>query len=151
MSVRAATEADLGEIAALIAELADFEESADEVALDPEDLRRHLFGPSPAAHVLVAHPPGHPDEVAGMALWFRTYSTWVGRPGVWLEDLFIRPAHRRAGLAGELMAALAEHSEGRVEWAVLDWNTQAIAFYDGMGAAPVPGWTRYRWVPGPDR
>ncbi|MCU4183950.1 GNAT family N-acetyltransferase [Acidiferrimicrobium sp. IK] len=148
MPVRNATEDDLDEICAMVKELADFEESGDEVDLDPEDLRRHVFGPDPAAHVLIAHPAGDPGTVAGMALWFRTYSTWVGRPGVWLEDLFVRPAHRRAGLARELLDALAARTDGRVEWAVLDWNRGAIDFYDGLGAKPVEGWTRYRWLPG---
>jgi GNAT superfamily N-acetyltransferase len=148
MPVRAAMEDDVPEICAMVRELAEFEEAAGEVALDPEELRLHLFGPEPAAHVLIAHPTAEPGAVAGMALWFRTYSTWVGRPGIWLEDLFIRPEYRRLGLAGELMDGLASRTGGRVEWAVLDWNLGAISFYDGLGARPVPGWTRYRWLPG---
>lgn len=148
MPVRDATEDDLTEICAMVQELADFEESGDEVALDPEDLRRHVFGPEPAAHVLIAHPVAQEGAVAGMALWFPTFSTWVGRPGVWLEDLFVRPAHRRCGLARELMEALATRTEGRIEWSVLDWNRGAIDFYNGLGAQPVDGWTRYRWRPG---
>ena len=147
MSVRAATEDDLDEICAMVRELAEFEQAAGEVALDPDDLRRHVFGPDPAAHVLIAHPDGDAETVAGMALWYRTYSTWVGRPGVWLEDLFIRPAHRRAGLGRQLLDELGRCSEGRVEWAVLDWNDGALAFYGGIGARPVDGWTRYRWLP----
>ncbi len=148
MPVRDAVEADLDEICAMVRELAAFEGAGDEVTLDVEDLRRHLFGPQPAARVLVAHPAGGPGTVAGMALWFPTYSTWLGRPGVWLEDLFIRPAHRRSGLARELLDVLAATTEGRVEWSVLDWNLGAIAFYERLGARPVDGWTRYRWLPG---
>jgi GNAT superfamily N-acetyltransferase len=152
MTVRDATITDLGQIAAMIVELAAFEGSPGEVTFDADELGHHLFGPEPAARVLIsepsAEPRGEPPTVAGMALWYPTFSTWVGRPGIWLEDLWVRPAHRRAGLAGELMAALAARTTGRVEWSVLDWNLDAIAFYDGLGAVPVPGWTRYRWGPG---
>lgn len=132
----------------MIVELAAFEQAADEVAFDRDELGAHLFGASPAAHVLIAEPEeGKGSAVAGMALWYPTFSTWLGRPGVWLEDLYVRPPYRRRGLAGELLAALAERSSGRVEWAVLDWNRDAVAFYDRLGAEPVPGWTRYRWIP----
>lgn len=147
MPVRAATEDDLDEICAMVHELAEFEQAPDEVALDPEDLRRHVFGPDPVAHVFIAYVEDDPARAAGMAVWYRTYSTWVGRPGVWLEDLFVRPEYRRLGLARQLLDALADRTEGRVEWSVLDWNEGAIAFYDGLGAAPVPGWSRYRWTP----
>jgi GNAT superfamily N-acetyltransferase len=148
MTVRDATPDDLDEIEAMIRELADFERSAGEVAFDPDELRRHLFGPDPAAHVLIATvPAGGGEVVAGMAVWFRTFSTWVGRPGIWLEDLVVRPRHRRHGLATELLDALVARTDGRVEWQVLDWNSGALAFYDGLGAAPVTGWTRYRLDP----
>lgn len=149
MTVRDATPTDLGDIAAMIVELAEFEGSPEEVNFDHDQLGHHLFGPDPAARVLIAHPDGQPGQAAGMALWYPTFSTWVGRPGIWLEDLFVRPAHRRTGLAAQLMAALAATTSGRIEWSVLDWNGDAIAFYDGLGAAPVPGWTRYRWGLGP--
>ncbi|MGH8918935.1 MAG: GNAT family N-acetyltransferase, partial [Actinomycetes bacterium] len=119
----------------------------DEVVLDRDEVGRHLFGADPAAHVLIAEPATQPGTTAGMALWYRTFSTWVGQPGIWLEDLFVRPAFRHQGLAGELLAELAHLSDARVEWAVLDWNRDAMAFYDGLGARPVEGWTRYRWVP----
>jgi GNAT superfamily N-acetyltransferase len=149
MTVRDATAADLVEIGSMIRELADFEKSAGEVAFDPEDLERHLFGADPAAHVLIAAVPGPSAEVvAGMALWFRTFSTWLGRPGIWLEDLFVRPQHRRLGLATELLAALAARTDGRVEWQVLDWNQAAVTFYEELGARAVTGWTRYRLDPG---
>ncbi len=147
--VRTARPGDLDEICALIVELAAFEESGAEVAFDRDAIGHHLFGASPAARVLLASPADGPDVVAGMALWFPTFSTWVGRPGVWLEDLFVRPQFRRQGLAAELLKELGRLTEGRVEWAVLDWNRDAITFYDGLGARPVPGWTRYRWVPEP--
>jgi GNAT superfamily N-acetyltransferase len=146
MTIRDATPRDLAEIMAMIHELAEYEESAHEVAFDATELERHLFGAEPVAHVLVAEVgDGH---VAGMALWFRSYSTWLGRPGIWLEDLFVRPAHRREGIGRQLVQALRARTEGRVEWAVLDWNQPAIDFYRSLGAEPVDGWTRYRWEPG---
>jgi GNAT superfamily N-acetyltransferase len=149
MTVRDANPTDLDQIGTMIRELADFEESADEVLFASADLERHLFGPDPAAHVLIATvgPPGR-EVIAGMALWFRTFSTWVGRPGVWLEDLYVRPEHRRLGLASELLAGLAARTDGRVEWQVLDWNRGAVDFYERIGATPVAGWIRYRLDPG---
>lgn len=148
MVVRDAAPADLPEIEAMIVELAAFERAADEVGFDSATLGAGLFGPEPSAHVLIASPPDQSAVTAGMAVWYRTFSTWLGRPGIWLEDLFVRPEYRRQGLARQLLDALAERSEGRVEWAVLDWNDAAIAFYDGLGASPVSGWIRYRWAPG---
>jgi len=143
--VRDAVPADLDEICLLIRELAEFEQAAGEVAFDAVALGQHLFGPAPVAHVLIAEPADQPGVVAGMALWYRSFSTWVGRPGVWLEDLFVREEHRKQALATELLAALEERSEGRVECAVLDWNRSAVALYERFGAEPVEGWTRYRW------
>ncbi len=134
----------------MIVELAEFEQAPDEVAFDHDVLAEHLFGPDPAAGVLIATADGAAERVGGMAVWFRTFSTWLGRPGVYLEDLFVRPEFRRLGLARQLLDALAERSEGRVEWSVLDWNSEAIAFYARLGATPVGGWTRYRWLPGSD-
>ena len=148
MTVRDATRADLDEIAAMIVELADFEGAPDEVSFDRPGLEAHLFGATPTGRVLIAHPDDDPATVAGMAVWYPTFSTWVGRPGIWLEDLFVRAAHRRRGHASALLAGLAERTTGRVEWSVLDWNAGAIAFYDGLGARPVTGWTRYRLDPG---
>ena len=93
-----------------------------------------------------------------MALWFPTFSTFLGRPGIWLEDLFVRPAHRGDGYGKALLTTLMAMSPGRVEWTVLDWNQPSIDFYHSLGAEPVDGWTRYRWVappapppPAPDR
>jgi GNAT superfamily N-acetyltransferase len=143
--IRPAVPTDLPEIAALIRELADYEEMSDEVVWDLPQLERQLFGPSPAAHVLLAETDD--GQVAGMALWFRTFSTFLGRSGIWLEDLYVRPEHRRGGFGLALIQELRTLTDGRVEWVVLDWNTSAQTFYDGLGAAPVPGWTRYRWLP----
>ena len=142
--LRDAVESDLEEIVALIRELAEYERLAHEVALDEDEVRTHLFGPAPAARVLIAEQDG---EVAGMALWFPTFSTFLGRPGIWLEDLFVRPQHRGSGLGKALLLALRERTDGRVEWNVLDWNQPSIDFYDALGARPVQGWTTYRWLP----
>ena len=144
--IRNAVEGDLDEIRALIAELAEYEHAADEAVATVDDLRHHLFGPTPAASVLIAE--SDDGAVAGFALYYPTFSTWLGRPGIWLEDLFVRPQHRKHGLGFALLTALRELTDGRIEWAVLDWNEPSIRFYDALGARPVAGWTRYRWERG---
>ena len=145
MTIRPATADDLAEIAALIRELGAYEELAHEIEwTDAEQLAEHLFGPSPTAHVLIAETDA--GDVAGMALWFPTFSTFLGRPGIWLEDLFVRPTFRGGGYGKALLTALMAMSPGRVEWTVLDWNQPSIDFYRALGAEPVDGWTRYRWV-----
>ena len=97
-----------------------------------------------------ADPPGSP--AVGIAVWFPTYSTFLGRTGIWLEDLFVLPDHRGTGIGLALLQHLFERAgDGRVEWAVLDWNEPSIAFYERQGARPVSGWTRYRWVSGRPR
>lgn len=145
MPVRPATDADLDEICALIRELAVYERLEHEVVFDREEMGRHLFGPDPAAWVLVAE--REDGEVVGFALWCRTFSTFLGRPGVWVEDLFVRPEHRGQGHGLALLHALRSRTDARVEWAVLDWNESSIRFYRALGAEPVEGWTRYRWLP----
>ncbi len=142
-ALRPAGPDDVGEILAMIRELATFEELADQVVCTAEDLERALFGPDAAVRVTLAEVDG---AVAGHALWFRTFSTFLGRTGIWLEDLYVRPAYRRRGVAAQLLGHLKATSEGRVEWTVLDWNADAIAFYRGLGARPLEGWTTYRWV-----
>lgn len=142
MTIRDATADDLPEIVALIRELAAYEEAADEVTLDEAEVAEHLFGPAPAASVLIAETDG---QVAGFALYFPTFSTWLGKRGLWLEDLFVRPECRKRGLGLALLQELRARTDGRVEWAVLDWNQPSIDFYEALGARPVEGWTRYRW------
>jgi GNAT superfamily N-acetyltransferase len=141
--IRDATPADLHEICALIHELAAYEQLAHEVELDEAEVGRWLFD-ARVASVLIAE--ADDGTVAGMALWFPTFSTFLGRPGIWLEDLFVRPEHRGRGLGLALLQSLRAMTDGRVEWAVLDWNEPSIRFYESLGARPVDGWTRYRWT-----
>lgn len=143
-TIRDARPDDLDDIVDMVIALAEFERMADRVELDPAEFGRHLFGSDPAAAVLIAEVDG---AVAGMALWFRTFSTFLGRPGIWLEDLFVRPAARGNGVGGALLRHLRTLTDGRVEWNVLDWNTSAIAVYDAIGAVPdAEGWIAYRWT-----
>jgi GNAT superfamily N-acetyltransferase len=142
VTVRDARSDDLDEICSLIVELATYERAPHEVKFERDVMAGHLFGPDAVASVLIAE--ADDGAVAGMALWYPTFSTWVGRPGIWLEDLFVRPEHRGAGHARALLDALAERTTGRIEWSVLDWNDLAIGFYRSLGAAPVDGWVRYR-------
>jgi GNAT superfamily N-acetyltransferase len=143
--IRGATEEDVPEILRLIRELAVYEREPDAVATTEEDLHTWLFGVDPAAHVLLAEVDGRP---VGLALWFRTFSTWTGQPGIHLEDLFVEPEHRGSGLGKSLLVALARIAVfmgyRRLEWVVLDWNTPSIAFYEALGARPMKEWTTYR-------
>jgi GNAT superfamily N-acetyltransferase len=115
------------------------------VELTPERLHAALFGPSPAAFCHVAEADG---QVVGMALWFVNFSTWLGVHGIYLEDLYVRPTHRRAGLGRALLETLArvavDRGYGRLEWAVLDWNEPAIAFYQSIDAVAQDEWTVHR-------
>lgn len=143
--LRAATLDDVPDILRCIRGLAEYERLAHDCVASEALLHETLFGKSPAAEVVLAT---HGEETAGFALWFRSYSTFLARPGIYLEDLFVFPSHRGHGLGRRLLAHLARtaiaRSYGRVEWAVLDWNVDAIRFYESLGAAPVGDWTRYR-------
>jgi GNAT superfamily N-acetyltransferase len=141
--IREAGPDDLDTIVGLVRDLAQYEQLEEEMVSTAEDFRLALFGPSPVARVSLA--VADTGEVAGMALWFPTFSTFLGRPGIWLEDLFVRPAHRGRGHGRALLEHLRSRTGGRVEWAVLDWNQPAIDFYRGLGARPLDGWTTYRW------
>ena len=143
MAIRPAQPDDLGEICALIRELADYEDLAHEVVLDEAEVGRWVFDEQ-VASVLIAETDD--GAVAGMALCFATFSTFLGKPGIGLEDLFVRPEHRGQGHGLALLQALRSMTDGRVEWAVLDWNEPSIRFYESLGARPVDGWTRYRWT-----
>jgi GNAT superfamily N-acetyltransferase len=146
VAVRDAVPADLPIIASLVRELADYEQLSHEVVFDEAEMGRWLFGAAPAAHVLVATQGG--DEIVGMALYHGTFSTFLGKPGIWLEDLFVRPAARGQGHGRALLEALMARTPGRLEWAVLDWNEAAMGFYRQLGARPVEGWARWRWAAG---
>jgi GNAT superfamily N-acetyltransferase len=141
--LRDATPADLDEIVALVRELAEYEREPGAVVLDPEVFAAHVFGPDAVARVLIAE---HDGAIAGMACYFRTFSTWLGRDGIWLEDLFVRPQYRRHGYGRALLDELQTRTTGRIECAVLDWNNPAHTFYRAIGAAPVEGWTIWRWA-----
>ena len=143
--IRPATAADVPTIAQLIRDLAEYEKLSNEVVLDEAKLARDLFGSRPFAEVLLAEDGG---AVVGFALFFHNYSTFLGQPGLYLEDLFVKPAARGRGLGKALLVALAklavERGCGRVEWSVLDWNEPSIAFYKSLGAKPMDEWTVYR-------
>jgi GNAT superfamily N-acetyltransferase len=146
MTVRSATPADIDAIVELVGDLAEYEHARDQVELTPELLRAGLFGPDAAASAHVAEDAS--GRVVGMALWFRTYSTWTGVAGIHLEDLYVRPEERGAGYGRALLAALAqtcvERGYARLEWSVLDWNESAIGFYRSLGAVPQDEWTTWR-------
>ena len=150
-TLRPAAPADLPAIVALIRELAEFEHLAHLVVVTPESLGPHLFGSTPAAECVVAE-SGAPGRVVGFALFFTNFSTFLGRPGLYLEDLYVQPAERGQGLGQALLrhlAALAvERGCGRFEWSVLDWNQNAIRLYEKMGATVMPEWRICR-VTGP--
>jgi GNAT superfamily N-acetyltransferase len=143
--IRPATSADTPTIARLIRALAEYERLSHRVTFDEARLHEHLFGPRPFAEVLLAEDGG---AVVGFALFFHDFSTFMGQPGLYLEDLFVEPAHRGQGHGKALLRALArlavERGCGRVNWSVLDWNEPAIRFYRSLGAVPMDEWTVYR-------
>jgi len=145
LRLRAATAADLPQLLAFILELADYERLRHEVLATEEDLRAHLFGARPAAEVQLAEWEG---AAAGFALHFTTFSTFLGKPGIWLEDLYVKPALRGRGIGRALLAELARMARargcGRVEWAVLDWNEPAKGFYAQLGARMLDDWRTWR-------
>ena len=145
LDIRPATAADVGLIVSFVRELAEYERLLHEVEMTEADARRDLFGENPRCFCDIAEHGGKP---VGFALWFTTYSTWLGRHGLWLEDLFVLPEHRGAGHGKALLAALAricvDNGWGRLEWNVLDWNEPALAFYRAIGARPLDEWTVQR-------
>jgi GNAT superfamily N-acetyltransferase len=145
VAIRPARPEDVDLVLSLIRELADYERLAHEVVAERETLARNLFGERPAAEVLIAELDAEP---VGFALFFHNFSTFLGKPGIYLEDLFVRPAARGRGIGGRLLARLAalavERGCGRLEWAVLDWNEPAIRFYRSLGAREMSEWRVYR-------
>jgi GNAT superfamily N-acetyltransferase len=145
LRIERATEADVPLILRLIKELADYERMADEVVASEDALRQTLFGPRPSAEVVVAYAGSEP---AGFALFFHNYSTFLAKPGLYLEDLFVVPKFRGRGYGKALLTHLAalavERNCGRFEWSVLDWNEPAIGFYEKLGAKRMDAWTIFR-------
>ena len=146
-AIRTARREDLATVAAMIRELAEYERLTHLCVATDGDLESALFGPRPAAEVLISWKGA---EAVAFALFFHNFSTFLGRRGLWLEDLFVRPAHRRRGCAGALLRELAriavERGCGRFEWAVLDWNEPAIEFYRALGATVLEDWRIVRVV-----
>ena len=140
-TLRPAELRDVAPIVAMIRELAAFERLEHLLQVTPERLRPHLFGERPVAEAMVAERDG---EVVAFALFFTNFSTFLAQPGLYLEDLYVRPAHRGSGIGGAMLKRLAalavERNYGRFEWSVLDWNEGAIRFYERMGAQLLPDW-----------
>ncbi|OWY39547.1 GNAT family N-acetyltransferase [Xenophilus sp. AP218F] len=145
IQIQPARLADAPQILAFIAELARYERAEHEVSASLADIERTLFGPEAVAKALVCRVD---DQPAGFAVYFMTYSTWLGKNGLYLEDLYISPAFRGCGAGKALLRHLARLAHdggcGRFEWSVLDWNQPAIDFYQSFGAAPQAEWVRYR-------
>ncbi len=143
--VREASERDVPLVLSLIRELAEYEKLSHEVVATEGDLRANLFGERPFAEVLIAEHDGVP---AGFALFFHNFSTFLGKPGIYLEDLYVKPDLRGAGIGKKLLVHLArlarERGCGRLEWWVLDWNEPSIGFYRKIGAVAMDDWTVYR-------
>jgi GNAT superfamily N-acetyltransferase len=145
LSIRSAAPADISLIGQFIRDLAEYEKLAHAVRFDEAVMAQKLFGPRPFAEVLIGEIDGTPQ---GFALFFHNFSTFEGRPGIYLEDLFVRPDARGSGLGkallGKLAALAVERDCARLEWSVLDWNTPAIDFYKALGARAMDEWTVYR-------
>lgn len=143
--IRTAAPADVPVILELIRELATYEREPAAVTATEQDLHAALFAPQPQVWCHIAEVGG---EVAGFAVWFLNFSTWIGKHGIYLEDLYVHPQHRGTGIGGELLrtvaATAAQRGYRRVEWAVLDWNTPSIEFYRRVGAIPMDEWTVFR-------
>ncbi|MDT8893861.1 GNAT family N-acetyltransferase [Halomonas sp. I1] len=145
LQIRPATVDDAEQILAFITELADYEQARQEVTARLEDIEHSLFGERATAHALICLYKGQP---IGFAVYFFSYSTWLGLNGLYLEDLYVSPEHRGIGAGKLLLKYLAGEAHargcGRLEWSVLDWNKPAIAFYQSIGAQPQNEWVRYR-------
>ena len=145
LKIREASIKDVPLILSLIEEIADYEKLGHEVIATEDDIRENLFGDKKHAEILIAE---YENEPAGQALFFHNFSTFIGRPGIYLEDLFVRPKFRGKGIGKALLLKLIELAKrrncGRVEWCVLDWNEPAINFYKKLGAVPMDGWSIFR-------
>lgn len=150
LKLRAAVAADVPQIFAMIRELAEFERMGSQLTGNPGALAEHLFGEPRFASALLAE---WQDAAVGYAIYFPTYSTFLTRPGLYLEDLYVRPAWRGRGIGHALLTSVEQRARklgcGRLEWAVLDWNQRAVDFYHRFGARPTEGWQVYRKILGP--
>jgi GNAT superfamily N-acetyltransferase len=148
--IRPAVPADVPALVQLVRDLAEYERAPEEAVATEAQLHDVLFGPHAAAFCDVAEVEG---VIVGMAVWFLSFSTWLGRHGIYLEDLYVTPSHRGEGHGKAMLATLArrcvERGYGRLEWSVLDWNTPAIDFYVGLGAVGMDGWTVHRLAGAP--
>jgi GNAT superfamily N-acetyltransferase len=147
--IRRATPKDVPEIVAMVRELAEYEKAREQAVATEDQFHRVLFGPDPKvfAHV-VEHETPDGRSLGGFAMWFLNFSTWLGRHGLYLEDLYVRPELRGSGYGKRLLATLAQecidNGYGRLEWWVLDWNEPALGFYSSLGATPMDEWTVHR-------
>jgi GNAT superfamily N-acetyltransferase len=143
--IRHATKEDAPVIFSLIKELADYEHLSDELVASVDDIRKTLFCERPFAETLIGEVEGHP---VSFALFFYNYSTFLGKPGIYLEDLYVKPEHRGKGIGSKMLAHIAALAKkrncGRFEWSVLDWNSPAIRTYEKLGATPMKDWILYR-------
>lgn len=148
LSLRAATAADAALLSEFVRELAEFEGLSHECAVTPEKIAEHVLGPRRCAAAIIAECDGQP---AGFALYYRTFSTFAARPGIFLEDLYVRPDFRKRGIGRALLTAVAQiahgRSAGRLEWTALKWNSKALALYAAVGAKPMEEWTLLRMGP----
>jgi GNAT superfamily N-acetyltransferase len=145
LRIAPAAESDVALILSFIRKLAEYEKLSHLVVATEDNIREHVFGANPVAEVLLAY---WNEEPAGLALYFRNFSTFLGQPGIYLEDLFVEPAQRGKGIGKALLRRLAEialeRGYGRLDWSVLDWNAPSIEFYRSLGAASLDQWTGYR-------
>lgn len=143
--IRAAKEEDTPAIFSLIKELAEFEKLSDQIETTENELRNTLFGENKFVEILIAE---YDKKIAGQAIFFKNFSTFLGKPGIYLEDLYVKPEMRGKGIGRALLDKIIllakERNYGRVEWSVLDWNTSAIEFYKKIGARPMEDWTVFR-------
>lgn len=148
-SIRPAEQDDVPQIVAMVRELAEYEEALHEAQATEEQFHAALFAPNPAVFALVAvHDDPTGERIVGFALYFLNFSTWLGKHGIYLEDLYVRPQYRGSGIGQALLASLAQvcvdRGYGRLEWWVLDWNEPALGFYRHLGAQPMDEWTVHR-------
>lgn len=143
--IRFANEKDIPAIFSLIKELAEFEKLSHQINTSEEELKKNIFGPNKFVEILIAEFDG---QIAGQALFFKNFSTFLGKPGIYLEDLYVKPEFRSRGigkaLLNKIISIAKKRNYGRVEWSVLDWNKSAIEFYKKIGAIPLEDWTIFR-------